>query len=183
VKQSAVVNPDSMRALYENFHFAAAARASDLLLCSGQLGIGSDGRVIEDPEAQFAAAFENVRAVLAEAGLDFSDVLEITTFHVGLRERLALFAKVKDSVLPAPYPAWTAIGVSELAFPGALVEIRATAQLRTPTARASTPRSKARAKKQPRTTQKRRAKVKAAAGKKVAGKSGRAAASRPTKRR
>jgi enamine deaminase RidA (YjgF/YER057c/UK114 family) len=28
-----------------------------------------------------------------------------------------------------PYPAWTAIGVSALAIPGALVEIRATARL------------------------------------------------------
>ena len=92
MKQSAVVNPDSMKLLYDNFHFAAAARSSDLLICSGQLGISGDGRLVEDPAAQFAAAFENVRAVLAEAGLDFGDVIEITTFHVGLREHLAIFA-------------------------------------------------------------------------------------------
>lgn len=148
MKQSAVVNPASMKGLYDNFHFAAAARSGDLLLCSGQLGVGPDGRIVADPAAQFAAAFEGVRAVLAEAGLDFGDVLEITTFHVGLREHLATFMRAKDAAMPAPYSAWTAIGVSELAFPGALVEIRATAQLRKPAA-ASKPRTKAKAKAKP----------------------------------
>ncbi len=147
MKQSALVNPASMKGHYDNFHFAAAARSSDLLICSGQLGVGPDGRAIADPAAQFAAAFEGVRAVLAEAGLDFSDVLEITTFHVGLTQHLGAFMRVKDSVLPAPYPAWTAIGITELAFPGCLVEIRATAQLRKPAARAAAARPKAKAKR------------------------------------
>jgi enamine deaminase RidA (YjgF/YER057c/UK114 family) len=156
VKQSAVVNPASMKGLYDNFHFAAAARSSDLVLCSGQLGVGPDGRVVAEPAAQFAAAFAGVRAVLAEAGLDFSDVLEITTFHVGLREHLATFMQAKDAVMSAPYCAWTAIGVSELAFPGALVEIRATAQLRKPAAAA-----KAKAKSKPKAKAKPAAKKKA----------------------
>ena len=137
MKQSAVVNPASMKGLYDNFHFAAAARSSDLLVCSGQLGVGADGRAFADPAAQFAAAFANLRAVLAEAGLDFGDVIEITTFHVGLREHLAAFLAAKDAAMPAPYSAWTAIGITELAFPGALVEIRATAQLRKPAPRAA----------------------------------------------
>ncbi len=32
---------------------------------------------------------------------------------------------VKDRFVAEPYPAWTAIGISALAFAGALVEIRA----------------------------------------------------------
>jgi enamine deaminase RidA (YjgF/YER057c/UK114 family) len=54
----------------------------------------------------------------------------MTTFHVGLRDHLGTFLKVKDRYLEAPYPAWTAIGVVELAVPDALVEIRVTAKLR-----------------------------------------------------
>ena len=157
MKQSALVNPASMKGHYDNFHFAAAARSSDLLICSGQLGVGPDGRAIADPAAQFAAAFEGVRAVLAEAGLDFSDVLEITTFHVGLTQHLGAFMRVKDSVLPAPYPAWTAIGITELAFPGCLVEIRATAQLRKPAARAAAAKPKAQAKRAARPAKKKAA--------------------------
>jgi enamine deaminase RidA (YjgF/YER057c/UK114 family) len=38
--------------------------------------------------------------------------------------------KVKDRYLSAPYPAWTAIGISELAIPGGLVEIKVIARLR-----------------------------------------------------
>ena len=124
-----VVVPASQKAFYDRFHFAPAVRAGDLLLCSGQIGTGPDGRPQEDPEAQFVAAFEQVKAVLFEAGLDFSDVVELTTFHVGMRQ-LTTFAGVKDRYLGEPYPAWTAIGVSELAFPGALVEVRVTARLR-----------------------------------------------------
>jgi len=138
VKPTDVVVPASQQAFYDRFHFAPAVRAGDLLLCSGQIGTGPDGRPQADPEAQFVAAFEQVKAVLREAGLDFSDVIELTTFHVGM-QHLTTFAGVKDRYLDEPYPAWTAIGVSELAFPGGLVEVRATARLRatTPGRRAS----------------------------------------------
>jgi enamine deaminase RidA (YjgF/YER057c/UK114 family) len=125
---SDLVIPAAMRPMYDRFHFAPAVRAGDLLLCSGQLGLGPDGRAISDPAAQFAAAFDAVKTLLAEAGLSFADLIEITTFHAGGMQHLGTFAQVKDRYLPAPYPAWTAIGVVELAVPGALVEIRAIAR-------------------------------------------------------
>jgi enamine deaminase RidA (YjgF/YER057c/UK114 family) len=180
MKQSAVVNPASMQAYYDHFHFAAAARSADLLLCSGQLGTSADGQVVEDPEAQFVAAFEHVGTVLAEAGLDFDDVLEITTFHVGLRDHLATFVRVKDRFMPAPYSAWTAIGVSQLALPGALVEIRATAQLRAPAARARTAARKPRPAKKTAATRKRSARKKVAAKRATPGRKKRAASGRKT---
>ena len=34
------------------------------------------------------------------------------------------FVAVKDKFMPAPHAAWTAVGISELAVPGALVEIQ-----------------------------------------------------------
>jgi enamine deaminase RidA (YjgF/YER057c/UK114 family) len=132
-----VVVPAAQKHFYERFHFAPAVRAGRLLLCSGQIGAGADGRPPADPETQFALAFEQVKAVLAEAGLGFSDVVELTTFHVGM-QHLTAFAAVKDRYLAAPWPAWTAIGVSELAFPGGLVEVRVTARLRTRRATSTT---------------------------------------------
>jgi enamine deaminase RidA (YjgF/YER057c/UK114 family) len=130
MKKNDLVIPASQQVMYDRFHFASAVWSGDLLLCSGQIGIGPDGRGIADPEKQFTAAFEAVQAVLAEAGLGFADVVEITTFHVGLVQHLPTFMRVKDRFLPEPYPAWTAIGVVELAVPGGLVEIRATARRR-----------------------------------------------------
>jgi enamine deaminase RidA (YjgF/YER057c/UK114 family) len=131
MKTSDVVVPRGMEMAYDRFHFAPAVRAGGLLRGSGQLG--TDERFVvaaAEPEAQFVRAFENVKSVLAAAELDFSDVVEMTTFHVGLREHLGTFLAVKDRYFSAPWPAWTAIGVVELAAPGALVEIRVTARLR-----------------------------------------------------
>ena len=123
-----VVVPPGTEAIYAGYHFAAAVRSGDLLLCSGQLGV-EGGRLSEDPQTQFAAAFEAVGRVLAAAGCGFDDVAEITTFHVGFPAHLETFMAVKDRYLTEPWPAWTAVGVTALAVPGALVEIKATARL------------------------------------------------------
>ncbi|BBZ12645.1 RidA family protein [Mycobacterium branderi] len=124
-----VVIPASMQPLYDIHHFAPAVIDGDYLRCSGVIGIRPDLSVPEDPTEQFALAFENLREVLAEAGLTFANVVEMNTFHVGLQAHVREFGAVKDKFLPAPYPAWTAIGISELAVPGALVEIQVTARL------------------------------------------------------
>ena len=58
----------------------------------------------------------------------------MTSYHVGLREHLAAIMRVKDAHVRAPYPAWTAVGVSALIGEGALVEVRLIA--RRPGARA-----------------------------------------------
>jgi enamine deaminase RidA (YjgF/YER057c/UK114 family) len=125
-----VVVPKEMEAFYEQFHFAPAVKDVDHLYCSGVIGIGPDGKVPPDPESQFALAFESLGSVLGAAGLSFADVVEITTFHVGLQANLRTFMKVKDRFLKEPYPAWTAIGITELAVPGGLVEIKAVARMR-----------------------------------------------------
>ena len=66
---------------------------------------------------------------LAAAGTSLAHVVELTTYHTAM-EHLALFAEVKSRFLTTtPYPAWSAIGVQELALPGLLVEIKATATL------------------------------------------------------
>lgn len=68
-----------------------------------------------------------IELTLAEENLVFSDIVELTTYHVGLQGSLDAFKSVKDEFIVEPYPAWTAIGVSELAVSGALIEIRAIA--------------------------------------------------------
>lgn len=103
--------------------------AGDLLFVSGQVGRDASGNVVLDPEQQFVTAFENLQAILAQAGVTMADVVEITTFHTSMAD-LAVFAGVKARYLDTlPYPAWTAIGISELALPGLRVEIKATARL------------------------------------------------------
>jgi enamine deaminase RidA (YjgF/YER057c/UK114 family) len=126
--KSAVVIPKGMEQYYNQFHFAPAVKDGNRLYCSGVIGVGADGKASADPETQFTQAFESLKSVLTTAGLSFADVIEMTTFHVDLRKNLPVFMKVKDRYMQEPYPAWTAIGVTELAIPGGLVEIKVIAR-------------------------------------------------------
>ena len=125
-----VINSPSAKAAYDNFHFSQAVAVSDVLMLSGQLGTGADGKVPRELAEEFRNAWKGIGEVLALRGLGFGDIVEYTTFHVGLGATLPVFMQVRDEVLSAPWPAWTAIGVSELALPHAHVEIRVTARLK-----------------------------------------------------
>jgi len=127
--KSDVVIPKGMEQYYDQFHFAPAVKDGDRLYCSGVIGVDAEGKASPDPETQFTQAFESLQSVLTTAGVSFANVVEMTTFHVGLRANLPAFMKVKDRYMQAPYPAWTAIGITELAFPGGLVEIKVIARL------------------------------------------------------
>jgi enamine deaminase RidA (YjgF/YER057c/UK114 family) len=124
------INPKESKFLYDQYHFSQAVRSGELLLCSGQLGTGSDGKIPSDLAEEFRNAWRSVGSVLTAAGVGFADVLEYTSYHVGLHGTVATFMKVRDEFLREPWPAWTAIGITELAVPGAHVEIRVTARKR-----------------------------------------------------
>lgn len=145
--------PAALKGVYDNWHFAPAVSANGFIFCSGIIGTSPDGEppaddglagakattdeasnalnaliAVRDPEAQFSTAFEALRAILRAAGVDMSDLVEITTYHVEISRHMETFMRVKDRYIHAPYPAWTAIGVSELIVPGGLLEIRAVAK-------------------------------------------------------
>ena len=125
-----VVNPGSAKTLYDRFHFSQAVKSNGMLVCSGQIGTGAGGAVPADLAEEFRNAWKGVQGVLAEGGATLADVIEYTTFHVGLQKTMGTFMKVRDEFIKAPWPAWTAIGISELAIPGAHVEIRVIARLK-----------------------------------------------------
>lgn len=110
------------------WHFSPVVESNGFVFLSGQTGCRSDNSISPDPETQFRDAFGHVAGNLAAAGLTFHDVVEMTSYHVGLRKHLDAFTRVKDEFIKPPYPAWTAIGVSELISEGSLVEIRVVAR-------------------------------------------------------
>src|SRR5215471_2380646 len=112
MEKSDVVVPRGQEILYNNFHFAPAVKDRDHLYCSGVIGVGPDGKCSSDPETQFTQAFESVKSVLEAAGISLANVVDMTTFHVNLQANIGAFSKVKDRFLKAPYPTWTAIGIS-----------------------------------------------------------------------
>lgn len=123
-----VINPAGQQRTMEAFHFSSAARAGGLLLCSGQIGVGSNG-IPDTAEEEFRNAWTLIGTVLAEAGLGYENIIEYTSYHVNMREHLQDFMKVRDEFVSEPWPAWTAIGCTELAVPGARVEIKVVASL------------------------------------------------------
>ncbi|MBO6604647.1 RidA family protein [Rhodophyticola sp.] len=116
---------------------AEAARAAGMspAICSGThlfltgiTGSGPDGAMSADPVAQFRAVFEKAAGVLDAAGLTLDALVEMTSYHIGLRDHFEAFDTLRREVLSEPYPAWTAVEVAGLRRPGAVVEVRFIAQ-------------------------------------------------------
>lgn len=111
-----------------DWHLSPGIDDGDYVFFSGITGTRPDLTVSSDPETQFRDTFQYLKKNLAQAELDFNDIVEMTTYHVGLRKHLDKFVKVKDEFVSSPFPAWTAIGVSELVTEGTLLEIRVIAK-------------------------------------------------------
>jgi enamine deaminase RidA (YjgF/YER057c/UK114 family) len=110
------------------WHLSPVLDTGEFVFFSGITGTHPNLSVAGDPTAQFRDTFQFLLANLQTAGLTFEHIVEMTTYHVGLRSHLNAFIKVKDEFIAEPYPAWTAIGVTELITEGTLVEIRALAK-------------------------------------------------------
>ncbi len=122
-----LIVPTEMANIYRDKRYAPGVRVGEFLFISGMLGRDADLRVIADPEAQFAAVFENTAMVLAAAGASFADVIEFTGYFTRLQRDFPLFPSVKDRYVARDFPSQTAIGVVELSMPGLLVELKCTA--------------------------------------------------------
>ena len=94
---------------------------------TGVTGAASDGHMPETETAQFHACFDKIAAVLAEADMGLDSIVEMTSYHVGLRRHFDRFDAVRLEHLSDPYPACTAVEVAGLRRPGAVVEIRVVA--------------------------------------------------------
>lgn len=116
--------PKTLQSSYTDWHYSPAIKCGDFLFISGCTGAMQNGTISRNIVDQIRQSFRKIEMSLSEAGLTFSDIVEMTTYHVGLKEQLEIFKQVKDEFINEPYPAWTAIGISELAVEGALIEIR-----------------------------------------------------------
>ncbi len=97
---------------------------------TGMTGSLPDGSMPEEAEAQFRSAFDKIGAVLAEAGLTCADIVEMTSYHVGIADHFDLFSAIRAEYVAEPYPAWTGVEAAGLRRPGALVEVKVVAATR-----------------------------------------------------
>jgi enamine deaminase RidA (YjgF/YER057c/UK114 family) len=123
-----IIIPEGMQGAYDHMHFAPAIKVGETIYVSGQAGIKGDGKVAETLEEQLHICFQKIKLILETAGSSLDDIVELESFHVGdmVADTGVIFA-VKDQYLTRDYPAWSAFGVTGLAMPGLLVEIKAVA--------------------------------------------------------
>ena len=122
-----IVIPEGSQKTYEAMHFAPAVKHNGLIMCSGVIGM-VDGKIPEKAEDEFRAAWQGIKHTLNAAGAELTDILDFTSYHIGMKDHIRAFVSVKDEFLSYAYPAWSAIGTTELAMPNARVEIRVTSR-------------------------------------------------------
>lgn len=121
------LTPKTIRPPFARYsHGVAVPAGKQLVLCSGQLGIGSDDVIPEDAGAQTELCFANIAAILGEAGLGLMDIVRINAY-VTDREFLRPYMAVRDRLFSDPTPASTLMVVSGFARPEFKVEIEVTA--------------------------------------------------------
>ena len=102
--------------------FSSAVRVGDVLYLSGQIGVGSGGKLPDGIEAQTRQAMDNIGAVLKRAGLGYGDVFHCTAFLSDMKNWPA-FNIVYVPYFPAgKLPARSAFGTNGLAL-DALLEL------------------------------------------------------------
>ncbi|WP_246057734.1 RidA family protein [Arenibacterium halophilum] len=117
------------RAAADQIKLSPGIISGNYVFLTGMTGSGPDGTMPENLDEQFRQAFEKIGAVLREAGLDFDSVVEMTPYHVGLRDHFDRFCAVRSCYVSDPFPAWTAVEVAGLRREGAVVEIRVVAAI------------------------------------------------------
>ncbi|MCD6585609.1 MAG: RidA family protein, partial [Desulfobacteraceae bacterium] len=112
--------------IYNTLKFSQAVRVDQTIWVSGQVGMDEKGTVGETIEEQSRMAFQNLKKVLDEAGASMDDIVELVTYHTKMKD-IKIFGKIKSEFITDNFPAWTAVGITELVFPQLMLEIRATA--------------------------------------------------------
>jgi enamine deaminase RidA (YjgF/YER057c/UK114 family) len=79
--------------------------SGDHFFLTGTTGSGPDRQKPQDAGTQFRLALEKIGYVLRHAGKNLDAVVEMTTYHIGLRAHFDLFDKVRHEVFTPPYPA------------------------------------------------------------------------------
>lgn len=108
--------------------YSQAILSGDLVFCSGQIGLDPEtGQLVAGGvEAEASRVLENLRAVLAAAGLTPAAVVRTTIYLADLAD-FSLVNTLYEAFFAPPYPARSTVGVAALPR-GARVEIDAVAR-------------------------------------------------------
>lgn len=121
------LNPAGIRPPFARYsHGVAVPAGARLVVTSGQLGVGVDDVVPDDVEAQAVLCFENIKAILGEAGMTLADVVRFSAF-VTDRAYFPIYGAVRSRYVTGENFASTLIVVSGFTRPEFKIEVEATA--------------------------------------------------------
>jgi len=107
-------------------HAVEVPEGSRLLYISGEVGVLPDGTRPATIEAQAEACWQNIKAILADAGMGIGDLVKITTYLVR-PEDVAAAGAARARHFGDARPGSATIIVKALVDPGWLIEIEAVA--------------------------------------------------------
>jgi len=120
--------PAAMVSINDEWHMSPGLECDGFVFLTGFNGASLDGHVSSDAREQIETAFSQVDLVLKEGGLTFNDVVEVTSYHIELKQHLDSFRKIWEQYVSPPYPAWTAIEVAGFVTEDVIVELRVIAR-------------------------------------------------------
>lgn len=122
-----VLNPSAIRRPFARYsHGLLVPAGAQLLVTSGQLGVGADDVVPEEVEAQCVLCFENIAAILAEGGMTMADVIRFSAF-VTDRSTFPIYGAVRNRFVSGDAFTSTLVIVSGFTRPEFKIEVEATA--------------------------------------------------------
>jgi enamine deaminase RidA (YjgF/YER057c/UK114 family) len=116
--------------IFDLFQYSPAVSANGLVFIAGQVGLRADGTIPVSAEEQIDLAFKRAEVILRNFDLDFTDLVELVSYHVDVASQLGDFRAAKERYIRSDFPAWTILGVASLARPELLIEIKMVAALR-----------------------------------------------------
>ena len=119
-------NPKDRPAPEAYHHGVEVSGNNRTLYIAGQIGMLPDGTIPEGIEAQTRALYANLKAVLAEAGMDFSNIVKTTIFLTDPKNRPA-FSAARTEATGGIKSASTLVYITGLFLPELLVEVEAIA--------------------------------------------------------
>ena len=123
-----VISTDRAPGPFQGAPYNQAIRVGDLVFVAGQLGISLEtgalaGTGVAEQTEQIMA---NLGAILGAAGSGLDKLVKTTVFLDDIGDFAAMNAVYGERV-PEPFPARSAIEISQIPLPGALVEIEVVA--------------------------------------------------------
>ena len=94
--------------------YSQAISTGNLLFISGQIPVNpADGTIPEGIKAQTAQSIANIKAILAEAGMTFDNVVKTTVFLSDMNNFVPM-NEVYAENFTAPFPARSTVAVKDL---------------------------------------------------------------------